>query len=124
MTGSSSNYLKSNAPVFPADLSGLVGGGNALHFDGQNDYVNAGSDLTLGGLTSFTTEAWIKGDSWSQFNTVCAKYKTWTGDMSYILRVEYGYLYGFLKANGSVVGVGPSPKLDLDKWYHVALNLR
>ncbi|MGB0429609.1 MAG: LamG domain-containing protein, partial [Bacteroidia bacterium] len=122
MSGTSSNYVKSDAPVFASDLSGLIGGGNALHFDGENDKVDCGADLSVGGRTTFSAEAWIKGDSWGQFNTVLSEYKTWTGDLSYILRVEYGKLYGFVKVNGNVKKVGPSANLDQNKWYHVALT--
>jgi hypothetical protein len=46
---------------------------NALHFDGSNDFVNAGDINELDGASVFTIEAWVNFNSLGSFRSILSK---------------------------------------------------
>src|SRR3989344_1508293 len=97
--------------------------GQALSFDGSNDYVNAGSAAVLGNLSPMSVSAWIKPSSSGGTGVIVAK--DWTG----------GWIFYFLKSglgiNTLAFQKNFTPDLrrhaanntvSLDTWQHVVLT--
>ncbi|MGB0430270.1 MAG: LamG-like jellyroll fold domain-containing protein, partial [Bacteroidia bacterium] len=60
LTGTSSNWVNSESPVIDkANSLKLVGPGNALEFDGLNDYVSTTLDVQPSTLATTTWEGWV-----------------------------------------------------------------
>ena len=99
----------------------LPGPGNALVFDGIDDYINCGTN-DRGVSRQVTTEAWIRTQS-NRYQWVAGKYKDESG-------TERGYhlitIDGKASINGRVgagyyVSSGPSTtKVNDGKWHHLA----
>ncbi len=99
--------------------------GNALHFDGTNDYVEIPNSPTLNPSGAFSLSVWFKADSLSD----------WQGVVSKLTNVNTGNGRGFniqigtreniasLMAddNGNWVYLKTSWMPETDKWYHVVL---
>ena len=61
--GSGSGNNGTLEPTYPGDSPAWVESdvsGNALYFDGQNDYINCGNDPSLNITDAITIEAWVK----------------------------------------------------------------
>lgn len=80
--------------------------GNALQFDGQDDYVNCGNDASLNITDAISIVAWVYMESVGNYPTVVAK----SG-------ANWGYIFEFLTTTGKI-------NLYLDKanpsWANVA----
>ena len=80
--------------------------GNALQFDGQDNYVNCGNDASLDITDAISIEAWVYMESVGTYPTVVAK----SG-------ANWGYIFEFLTTTGKI-------NLYLDKanpsWANVA----
>ena len=105
------------------------GPGNALDFDGTDDYVDLGSQILS--PSALTVEAWIYGSSFAntgRFNRIIAiDYGSYTSDNPFVLFVNssgnIGYIFGTGDAStDSQVPLPFSPTLSTSTWYHVALT--
>jgi len=93
--------------------------GNALIFDGQDDYVNCGNDSSLDITDAISIEAWVYMESAGNYPTVVSK----SG-------ANWGYIFEFkestrqinLYLDGGVNGWdGPAETgVPLEKWTHLA----
>ncbi len=98
---------------------------SALHFDGNNDYVNIGNSLntTLSTSNKITVEAWVKPTSNSGIGCIVGNYNTFpstTGVMQFALRRD-GANYSFWADNGSgYTNVSSAATVTLGVWQHVA----
>ena len=87
--------------------------GNALNFDGENEYVDCGDFEALQGDVSYTKEAWIKLADDSGTKNIVSGY----GD--HALYVADG---GYLEAlNGTGNWLEDTDPMDIGVWYHVAV---
>ena len=95
--------------------------GSALSFDGEDDYVNCGSDPSLNCTDAITIEAWVKGNSFSSINRIVAKDATDVDShQAYqLLNVPGGEVYFRIKDNGTWYGGGFDVVLSPGQWYHV-----
>jgi hypothetical protein len=137
-TGSPALYLKfdESSGTKAADSSGsgftgsLVNGptwvsgksGNALRFDGVNDYVNMGNVLDI--YNSITLSAWIKPDNISREQDIVCK--NWQTSFK-------GYEFGFTPAGELKFRINPTPaswtyryssgaKITPGVWQHIAVT--
>jgi hypothetical protein len=95
--------------------------GNALDFDGDNDYVDCGNDVSLDMTNSITIEAWINANSW--------KTEIWRGSIvgkdntdntGYNLRCgENGRLSFVNGISNSWPEVQSFQIMSTNEWYHV-----
>ena len=101
--------------------------GNALNFDGSNDYVDCGNDASLKPASAVTVSAWIKTDYYVYYGQI-AGYATDTGanESGYsIITDDVGYLGAWLTgASGDgwylwTLDVPAYPNVD---WVHVVLT--
>ena len=127
-TGSTAADMSTNNNDGTISGAGWTAGkfGNALNFDGNNDYVNCGNDASLK-PTSVTVSAWIKTDYYVYYGQI-AGYATDTGayESGYsIITEDVGYLGAWLTgASGDgwylwTTDVPAYPNVD---WVHVALT--
>lgn len=106
-----------------------AGVGNALNFDGTNDYVDLGSQIL--NSSAFTIEAWVNGSSFAntgRFNRIMAlNYGSYTSDNPFTLFVDnsgnIGYVFGTgATATDQQAPLSFSPTLSSSTWYHVVLT--
>jgi hypothetical protein len=94
--------------------------GNALSFDGTNDYVDFGNSDTLDLSNSRSLSAWIKPDVFSNgYNTIVSK-NLW----GYSLFLYYGKLAGFVAGDpiSDQSYSASSEILTIGEWQHVAMT--
>ncbi|ETR68591.1 MAG: hypothetical protein OMM_10367, partial [Candidatus Magnetoglobus multicellularis str. Araruama] len=103
------------------DSTPVAGLGNALHFDGTNDYVEIPGHSRLR-PSQVTLEAWIKAESWGAIsldNTIVGTDgSTFTG---YVLRCgDNGILNFALGKPNNWYGANSGQVMSLNRWHHVA----
>lgn len=91
---------------------------NALHFSGDDDYVNAGEFMPQ----SYTKEAWVRIEPGSDRNNFISSDDIVNGHYVYApivnsYHLSAGHFVG--SALTSIIDIVP---LDFDKWYHVAVT--
>lgn len=91
--------------------------GNALDFDGSNDYVNIGSWATPANLT---VEAWVYPTNTTGFRTISSQYNGWPATTAYILRLDNGTPTLYLSNGGSTVVLSSGQTLNVNQWYHIS----
>lgn len=101
-------------------LTEMAAPGNAMSFDGSDDYVALPNEDSFDFVdTDFTVETWVKIDSFTaQWQAVIAK-----GDDSWRIsrRNNYDTLYFALsKASGGSTAVNGVTSVDDGEWHHVA----
>jgi len=96
--------------------------GNALYFDGVNDYVDFGEVVDDSITTGITLEAWIKY-SYIKNSGIISNDLTWISKKGYDFFIENGKL-GIDVGNGAKVGrvlyTMPTPNSADPVWHHVA----
>lgn len=105
----------------PTWVSGKFG--NALSFDGSNDYVEIPDHNTLDITGDLTLEAWIKPDSVSYIAQGEIVGKWVANDTSYYFAIKDGELQMRISATGSDyynVEETSNANLNINTWYHVA----
>lgn len=116
LTGTTSNW------VAGANVSSGSGSnsGNALHFDGSNDYVALGSSITNLGKSDFTLEAWVKTTAVS-----CGIINCSNGNTSW----EPGEKVFYLNSSGKPTFVGWGNEyincnvaVNDGQWHHIAVT--
>jgi hypothetical protein len=95
---------------------------NALHFDGIDDRVDCGNDVSLQLSGQLTLEAWIYANTWkiSVFQGCIINKEQNVPDYGYMLRAGQGGRLGFNLGNGSWHEIISAPLLSLNTWHHVA----
>ncbi len=98
---------------------------NALDFDGLDDRVDCGNDVSLQITgTSITLEAWINAGAWkSQVWQGCVINKEQNGfssDFGYMLRVGNGGRINFNLGDGSWNELTTDTLMSLNTWHHIA----
>ncbi|MCD4735613.1 MAG: hypothetical protein K8R53_06185, partial [Bacteroidales bacterium] len=96
--------------------------GNALFFDGNDDFVDCGNHPDLRISETITIEAWINAESWKTHyydgGILC---KEATDNKVYMIRCgDNGRLNFTLGVNGSWHALSTDHILEKHKWYHVA----
>lgn len=115
-------YHDGTLTSFPTDNSQWVEGkvGNALSFDGIDDYVDVGNDSSLDMTNGFTVSAWVKTDGFGPTQIILAK--DHPGQRAYVLYFHYSNTaVNFQVFDTDItytVLVGNS-SLSADQWYHV-----
>jgi len=90
--------------------------GNALDFDGINDYVEIADDNSLDLTNNYTIEVWIKPTQFNALDGIVSKYQTPNAD-GYYLRLLPDSPYTGLNFDGMKTANGI---LEANKWYHIA----
>lgn len=93
------------------------GFGNALQFDGIDDYVDMGNATTLDVGTTVTYEAWIRPDT-SLTGMIFNKWVAFAEDKQFIFSGNQVYFYLYNVFNG--VQLVSSPSVPLHEYTHVA----
>ncbi len=90
--------------------------GNALKFDGVNDYISIPDANNLDITTNYTIEAWINVSSFTALAGIVSKYQT-VGSNGYLLRLGSSGTFSGIGFDGmeTVDGI-----LQAGKWYHIA----
>ncbi len=97
----------------------VVSGQNALHFDGNDDYVTIPDSDLLDLTDAYTLECWIKLDSFNELAGIISKYHSNDSD-GYLLRLSNSSdfpAYSGLDFDGMTTSNGV---LSINKWYHIA----
>jgi hypothetical protein len=92
--------------------------GNALQFDGVNDYVDLGNDSTFDVGTAVTYEAWIYPEA-TQSGFIMNKWVGWQEDKQLIFSGNRLYFYLFDVFNLEQLVSSPS-SIPLNQYTHVA----
>lgn len=90
--------------------------GNALHFDGSNDYVAIPDNNSLDLANSYTLEAWIKPTSFSALAGIISKYHSPNAN-GFSLRLSGSSPYTGIQFDEMTSSNG---LLSADKWHHIA----
>lgn len=92
------------------------GSGNALHFDGVNDYVSISDANVLDLSGSYTLECWIRPDAFNFLGGIISKYNA-SPSNGYLLRLGSAFPYTGLSFDGMETATGI---LQAGTWYHIA----
>jgi hypothetical protein len=94
--------------------------GNALSFDGANDYATIADAASLDLTTALTMEAWVRPTSSTSWRTILLK--EYGGDLAYSLYGASGTNRpsGWIFANGGTRSSIGTAALALNTWAHVA----
>lgn len=90
--------------------------GNALNFDGTNDYVTVADANALDLTTNYTLEAWIRPTAFTSTSGIISKSQT-TGSNGYYLGLSNTAPFTGLTFDGLQTANGI---LETGKWYHIA----
>ncbi len=94
--------------------------GNALRFDGVDDYVNLGNNASLNITGSITISAWVKADSFPNYAMIATK-----GDVNLEPGWELRYtgttgkIEFYTRTSGGVRGMLGTTVTQTGIWYHV-----
>jgi len=104
--------------------------GQALSFDGVNDYVNVGSGSSLNNLSKVTVSAWIYPRAFSDFNAIVSKNAGLPNSMlrGWSLRIvddgsrndTFGFVAEF-DAGNDIAAYASSNSLTLNEWQHIVV---
>jgi uncharacterized protein (DUF2164 family) len=124
LTGTGSNWITPGGVVSGFTTPTTCPVGEALNFDGGNDYVNIGASLntTLSASNKITVEAWVRPNTNSGFGIIVGNYNTPPSNtgMQFLLRRD-GANYTFWTDNGSGFNtVTSAATVTLGTWQHVA----
>lgn len=108
-----------------------TGAGNALDFNGTNDYVSIAdvAALDFGSATDFTLETWIKLDgTQSNYSGVLVKASTGAPEFGYqvVIRNDgagLDYIGVQFASNGSIYDLKGTTDISDDSWHHIALTV-
>ena len=96
--------------------------GNALYFDGSNDYVDCGSNASLSPSNEITVEAWFNLSRISGTNTILSKDNPGPTNYWTDIRTNATVIYvgGYTSASGACYHGTSVSTLSIDRWYHLA----
>ncbi len=134
LSGTASNWVASDAVVAEsASARSLIGAGNALDFDGNNDEVDLGDNL-LDGLSTFSLEAWFYPTAYASsgnIGSIISKGDIESGAANgnfgiYFKNDGSGDSLVVALSNGTVVADTTLSVIDnnivLNEWHHVAVT--
>jgi hypothetical protein len=98
----------------------LIAQNNALNFDGNDDFVESGSNPIFDITSQISLEALVYPTQYANDNTIIAKFGDALNDDSYILRIQNGVPYFYIKINNNWIGVNATNTINLNTWYHIA----
>jgi hypothetical protein len=114
----SATSKRAQGVVQSTSYHGLSGGGNAMSFDGKDDFVEM-TDSTSLRPTSISVSAWINLSSPSTNQTIVTKTYSDTRH-SYDLRTYNGNIeFQILQADGNTESVAQKTAPSFGSWYHV-----
>lgn len=93
---------------------------NALNFDGDNDYVELGTNSLFDITSTISLEAWVFPTQYANENNVITKFGDVPFQDSYILRLANGQAQFHLRINSNWFIVAATSALNLNTWTHVA----
>ena len=100
--------------------TGIIG--NAIEFDGVDDYIQVPNDASLEITSNITLSAWVKltGNAQANDSRIISKGNSTTND-DYALRIsdKNGVSCRIRNAGGVTVTLDSGGKLTLGKWHHV-----
>ncbi|MEQ9298787.1 MAG: LamG-like jellyroll fold domain-containing protein [Cyclobacteriaceae bacterium] len=125
LAGGNSNWVLSEIPLADESVaSALSGPGNALDFDGSNDYVEVTDNDLLDITEILTLEAWVNVTTSpaTASEGVISKFLTAGGQQSFSLDINTGDSVVFtLSANGAnSASVSSDNSIPLGEWVHLA----
>jgi hypothetical protein len=102
----------------------FAGSGNAIHFDGTNDYISINNSNELS-PAQITIEAWIKADSWKTNHyegTILATEQDASGNYyGYVLRCGANGTLDFVIGNTNTwLGATTAAIMSANTWHHLA----
>lgn len=112
-SGSANNGTLTNGPV--AAIGKL---GQALNFDGVNDYVNIGVDPKFDGASAITISAWIKPNASMNDSTIVGK-STVVANQIYFWVGHSGLATDKISWNAGPGWLEATQTLTLNEWTHV-----
>ena len=121
LSSTTSNWVASTAVVADQTLvTSLQGAGNALDFDGADEFVSISDDASLESSSTLTVEAWVRPDVTTSFRGIAARYFT-SGDASnvFALQINSGN-YDFLINESDNNLISASATATASTWTHVA----
>jgi hypothetical protein len=83
----------------------LIAQNNALNFDGNDDFVESGSNQIFDITSQISLEALVYPTQYANDNTIIAKFGDALNDDSYILRIQNGVPYFYIKINNNWIGL-------------------
>ncbi|MEM7513280.1 MAG: LamG-like jellyroll fold domain-containing protein, partial [Bacteroidota bacterium] len=101
---------------------GPAGFGNAMEFDGSDDFVFFPETL-IQGVSNFTFETWyyhVDERPWQRMMSVGSSFDSF---LAFTPATSSGRPAIYLKNNDQTLFVGPQEPLSLNVWYHIAFTL-
>jgi parallel beta-helix repeat protein len=109
-------------PFYPGNAPTRTNGisGNALEFDGVDDYVGCGSNASLRPTTEITVSAWVNIDTFGNYECIVANgWDTGTTESGYFLTAFSPNLIRFYITTNTMGLVYVSVTTTADSWHHV-----
>jgi len=96
--------------------------GNALSFDGLDDYVDCGTNVVI--TTAITIEAWIKPDTFGDYEAIIANFKWPTNPEGYSFRVMANgkLVWRAVLSGNNAYSITSNSTMSAGNWYHVVLT--
>ena len=118
-TGNNHGFLTNRIQRTFANLNPITRPqGNALYFDGINDYISAGSKPNLEMTNSFTLEAWIKPQQNSQQGVIVGR----EGEYRLAIGTDNRIHFAIANTNPSWTWINTGYAVNLNQWSHVSLS--
>jgi hypothetical protein len=114
LAGQNSSYYARSAEITVITYSSTAG--NALHFDGNDDYVRIADKNALDLTSTYTLEAWIKPETFSSMAGIISKYHN-GGSNGYFIRLSNDAPYTGIRFDEYETASGI---LTANTWYHIA----
>ncbi|WP_455392304.1 LamG domain-containing protein, partial [[Eubacterium] cellulosolvens] len=103
--------------------------GNALSFDGNDDYVDAGNNDTLNIINNLTIEAWIYPTGWGEngnygYGRVIDKDKIliYPHRTEFVDYNDYSLVFTLTQGSSNYPSNTPVNSISLDEWQHIAIT--
>jgi hypothetical protein len=120
------NHGDEHGVIRDSDCPAISYGKNGLYFDGVNDYVNVGSSGSLELYNSFTLEAWIKPESFGDYEPIIDRWL----QASTVYNFKQGYSLSVMAdqrlnlrlvfSTNDSFEISSNSLIDTSKWFHVA----
>jgi prepilin-type N-terminal cleavage/methylation domain-containing protein len=107
----------------PQKAAGQGAGKYALSFDGTNDYVDFGNQLNLGS-GDFTIEAWVKGNSLTDYARVINKHDgSFDSNKGWAIYANTGNKNAYFSARAnSRIDLDSGTNINTNSWQHIAVT--
>ena len=123
-TGVNDGQLGSTSGVDANDPTWEISGkfGNALSFDGVNDYVDCGTGIAI--TTAITVETWIKPSAFTNYDAIVANFVWPTNPEGFSFRVMANgkLVWRAVLSGNNAYSITSNAALETGNWYHVAVT--